>query len=68
MLRAPVRAGAAVFSRSLPGVETMLSGAWCLYERRSQRWLFGRRKRLISAPSILIAVTMLFAGAWLGLI
>jgi hypothetical protein len=46
----------------------MISGAWCLYERRSQRWLFCRRKRLINAPSVLIAVTVLFAGAWLGLI
>jgi hypothetical protein len=41
-----------------------LSGAWCLYEKRSQRWLFCRRKRLINAPSVLIAVTVLFAGAW----
>ncbi len=41
----------------------MLSGAWCLYERRSQRWLFCRRKRLINPASLgMLAVAVLSLG------
>jgi hypothetical protein len=45
----------------------MLSGAWCLYEKRSQRWLFGRRKRLINPASLTVLVmAALTLTAWLG--
>jgi len=47
--------------------EHMISGAWCLYEKRSQRWIFCRRKRVINGTSVFLAVTVLFAGAWLGI-
>ena len=45
----------------------MISGSWCLYERRSNRWIFCRRKCVLSAPMLtLLTVTVLGAGAWMG--
>jgi hypothetical protein len=45
----------------------MIAGNWCLYERRSNRWLFHRRKRLLGAPLLTVmAVLALSASAWLG--
>jgi hypothetical protein len=42
----------------------MISGSWCLYERRSNRWVFCRRKRLIGAPfCTVVAVSVLLAMA-----
>ncbi len=44
-----------------------MSGAWCLYERRSQRWLFCRRKRVLNASSLsLLAMAAFSLTAWLG--
>jgi hypothetical protein len=44
----------------------MLSGAWCLYEKRSQRWLFCRRKRVINPASVtMLAMAALSLTAWL---
>jgi hypothetical protein len=45
----------------------MLSGNWCLYERRSQRWIFCRRKRVIGMP-LFTVIALLAAGttAWLA--
>ena len=46
---------------------TMISGSWCLYERRSNRWIFCRRKRLLSAPLLTVAMLLLLgASAWAG--
>jgi len=46
---------------------TMISGSWCLYERRSNRWIFCRRKRLLGAPLLTVmALLMLGATAWGG--
>ena len=43
----------------------MISGSWCLYERRSNRWIFYRRKRLLSAPFLtMLAVAMVSVTAW----
>lgn len=40
----------------------MISGNWCLYERRSNRFIFGRRKQVLGAPLYAaLAVTMLAA-------
>jgi hypothetical protein len=45
----------------------MMSGAWCLYEKRSQRWLFCRRKSVINPGSLsLLSVAAFAATAWLG--
>lgn len=44
----------------------MLSGAWCLYEKRSRRWLFCRRKRVINPASVtFLAMAALSLTAWL---
>jgi hypothetical protein len=45
----------------------MISGSWCLYERRANRWVFHRRKQVLGAP-LLLALTLLVlsAPAWLG--
>ena len=43
----------------------MISGAWCLYEKRSQRWIFYRRKRLLNTPVVtMLAVAMISITAW----
>ncbi len=45
----------------------MISGAWCLYERRSQRWLFCRRKRIITPGTMgLMLMLVVSASFWLG--
>jgi hypothetical protein len=45
----------------------MFSGNWCLYERRSQRWIFCRRKRVIGMPFFTAATLLaVCATAWLG--
>ena len=44
----------------------MISGAWCLYENRSNRWIFCRRKRVLTAPVLtMMAVVMVSLTAWL---
>ncbi|HJR55108.1 MAG TPA: hypothetical protein VJ798_00895 [Rhizomicrobium sp.] len=44
----------------------MISGAWCLYEKRSNRWIFCRRKRLLTAPVVtVICLAMVSLTAWL---
>jgi hypothetical protein len=45
----------------------MISGSWCLVERRSNRWVFHRRKQVLGTP-LLAAATLLVlsAPAWLG--
>ena len=41
----------------------MIAGNWCLYERRSSRWLF----RVLGTPLLtLVAMLVLGASAWLG--
>jgi hypothetical protein len=42
----------------------MISGAWCLYEKRSNRWIFCRRKRLLNVPVVMTALLMLSITAW----
>jgi hypothetical protein len=45
----------------------MISGSWCLYERRSNRWIFCRRKRLLTAPVMTVmALAMVSLTAWLS--
>ena len=45
----------------------MIAGNWCLYERRSGRWLFHRRRRVLGAPLLtLAAMLVLGATAWAG--
>jgi hypothetical protein len=45
----------------------MIAGNWCLYERRSSRWLFHRRRQVFGVPLLsLLVVLVLSAGAWLG--
>ena len=44
----------------------MISGAWCLYEKRSNRWIFCRRKRVLTAPVLtMMAVVTVSLTAWL---
>ena len=42
----------------------MISGAWCLYEKRSQRWIFCRRKRLLNVPVVTTLIVAMFSLAW----
>jgi len=46
----------------------MISGNWCLYENRSNRWIFYRRKRLLTAPFVtaLVVLVTVSVTAWLG--
>jgi hypothetical protein len=45
----------------------MISGAWCLYEKRSNRWIFCRRKRVLTAPVVTVmALAMVSVTAWLS--
>jgi hypothetical protein len=45
----------------------MISGSWCLYERRSNRFIFARRKRVLGMPFLAaMAVLAACTTAWLG--
>jgi len=45
----------------------MIAGNWCLFERRSSRWLFHRRRQVFGVPLLsILTVMVLSAGLWLG--